>query len=184
MTRPLHRPRGKRVVLAAGAVAALCLTGPALTACSATAESGAAESGAADRTGGVPEWDDKATPTTVSRQLNIDLPPKATDKRAARQNGFQDDGLLLVFTLPTSGVDAFVEQLGPERELRLRDEPRESVAKPMTPFSHLGLPEPESLPDVREGQVCAPCAGDVNSLTIAVHRLDGSESRVYLRAVD
>ncbi|MFG2755995.1 hypothetical protein [Streptomyces wuyuanensis] len=54
----------------------------------------------------------------------------------------------------------------------------------MTPFSHLDLPEPESLPDVREGQVCAPCGGDLNSLAIAVHRLDGSESRVYLRAVD
>ncbi|MFG3306686.1 hypothetical protein [Streptomyces wuyuanensis] len=54
----------------------------------------------------------------------------------------------------------------------------------MTPFSHLDLPEPESLPGVREGQVCAPCGGDLNSLAIAVHRLDGSESRVYLRAVD
>lgn len=179
MTRTPGQPRRRRGVLAAGAVAALCLTGPALAACSA-----AAESGAADRTGEVPEWDDKATPTTVSRLMNIDLPSTATDARAAHQNGFQDDGLLLVFTLPTSGVNGFVEQLDPERELRNRDEPRSSVAKPMTPFSHLGLPEPESLPDVREGQVCAPCDGDLNSLAIAVHRLNASESRVYLRAVD
>ncbi|WP_338894750.1 hypothetical protein WBG99_02725 [Streptomyces sp. TG1A-60] len=92
--------------------------------------------------------------------------------------------LLLVFTLPTSGVDGFVEQLGPESELRQRDEPRESVAKAMAPFSHLGLPEPESLPDVREGQVCAPCGGGLNSLAIAMHRLDDGKSRVYLRAVD
>jgi hypothetical protein len=174
-----HHSRGKRVLLAAGAVTALCLTGPALAACSATAQSGAA-----DRTGEEPDWDDKATPATVSRQMNIDLPSKATDTRAARQNGFQDDGLLLAFTLPTSGVDGFVERLRPERELRQRDEPRESVAKPMTPFSHLGLPEPESLADVREGQVCAPCGGDLNSLAVAVHRLDDSKSRVYLRAVD
>ncbi|MEH0548444.1 hypothetical protein QA802_36885 [Streptomyces sp. B21-105] len=160
-------------------MAALCLTGPVLAACSA-----AGESGAADRTSEVPDWDDKATPVTVGRQMNIQLPSKAADIRAARQNGFQDDGLLLAFTLPTSGVDGFVKQLRPERELRQRDEPRESVAKPMTPFSHLGLPEPESLPDVREGQVCAPCGGDLNSLAIAVHRLDNSESRIYLRAVD
>jgi hypothetical protein len=178
MTRTPHHSRKKRVVLAVGAVAALCLTGPALPACSA-----AVESGAADRTGEVPEWDDKATPATVSRQMNIDLPAEATDTRATRQNGFQDDGLLLAFTLPTSETDAFVEQLGPERELRQRDEPRENVVKPMTPFSHLGLPEPESLPNVREGQICAPCGGDLNSLAIAVHRLDDSNSRVYLRGV-
>ncbi|MEU8654166.1 hypothetical protein [Streptomyces sp. NPDC048737] len=179
MTRTPHDSRVKRVVLAADAVAALCLTGPALAACSATAESRAADS-----TGEVPGWDDEATPATVSRQMNIGLPSKAADTRAARQNGFQDDGLLLAFTLPTSGVNGFVEQLRPERELRQRDEPRESVAKLMTSFSHLGLPEPESLPDVREGQVCAPCGGDLNSLAIAVHRLDDSESRIYLRAVD
>jgi hypothetical protein len=35
----------------------------------------------------------------------------------------QDDGLLLTFTLPTSGVNGFVERLRPERELRQRDEP-------------------------------------------------------------
>ncbi|MDX3638985.1 hypothetical protein [Streptomyces sp. MB09-02B] len=184
MTWTPGRLRRKRVVLAVGAAAALCLTGPALAACSGAVESGAVESGAADRAGEVPEWDDKATPTTVSRQMNIDLPSTATDVRAAHQNGFQDDGLLLVFTLPTSGVDGFVEQLDPERELRSRAEPRSSVAKPMTPFSHLGLPEPESVPDVREGQICAPCDGDLNSQAVAVHRLDASESRVYLRAVD
>ncbi|WP_367319700.1 hypothetical protein [Streptomyces sp. HUAS ZL42] len=154
------------------------MIGLALAACSA------AESGAADRTGNVAQWDDEATPATVSRQMNIELPVKATDLRAALQNGFQDDGLLLTFTLPSSETDAFVEQLRPERELRQRDKPRENFVKPMTPFSHLGLPEPESLPNVREGQVCAPCSGDLNSLAIAVHRLDDSNSRVYLRGVD
>ncbi|MGW7265979.1 hypothetical protein [Streptomyces sp. NPDC054842] len=169
----------KRVVLAAGVVAALCPAGPVLVACS-----GPPESGAVDRTGEVPGWDDKATPATVGRQMNVDLPSRAADIRAARQNGFQDDGLLLAFTLPTSAVHGFVEKLRPERELRQRDEPRKSAAKPATPFSYFGLPEPESLPDVREGQICAPCGGDLNSLSIAVHRLDDGESRVYLKAVD
>lgn len=108
-------------------VVALCLIGPTLAACSAT------ESGAADRTQTLPRWEDKATPATVGRLMNIELPAKATDARAAVQSGLQDDGLLLVFTLPASGVDDFVEQLGPERELRRRDEPRASVAKPMIP---------------------------------------------------
>ncbi|NBM19022.1 hypothetical protein [Streptomyces sp. GC420] len=178
MTQTHHRSHQKRAMPTLGATALICLIGPALAACSA------AGSGAADRTGSVPQWDDKATPATVSRQMDIELPAKATDPRAARQNGFQDDGLLLAFTLPTSETDAFVEQLKPERELRERDKPRENPAKPMTPFSHLGLPEPESLPDVREGQVCAPCGGDLNSLVVAVHRLDDSNSRVYLRGVD
>ncbi|MEU2429195.1 hypothetical protein ABZ611_06675 [Streptomyces sp. NPDC007861] len=175
--QPRSRPR-KRVVLAVGA-ALLCLTSAALSAC--TADLG---SGTADRTGIVPQWDDKATPETVGRLMNIELPAKATDLRAALQNGFQDDGLLLTFTLPTSEAEAFLEQLHPEAELRQRDEPRENVVKPTAPFSHLGHPEPESLPDIREGQVCAPCSGDLNSLTVAVYRLDDSDSRVYLRGVD
>ncbi|WP_431772811.1 hypothetical protein [Streptomyces cucumeris] len=116
--------------------------------------------------------------------MHIDVPTQATDRRAAYQIGFQDDGLLLAFTVPTAKVDPFVKGLGPDVELEKREKPVPHFVPPMTPFSHLGLKEPEELPDVREGQVCTPCRGDLNALEIAIHRLDDRSSRVYLRGID
>ncbi|MFE3069184.1 hypothetical protein [Streptomyces sp. NPDC059247] len=132
----------------------------------------------------VPYWLDDVTPEAVARQLNVRLPASATDARAAHQKGFQDDGLLLSFVLPAIEVDGFVARLAPERPLRARSRPVAGAVKPMTPFTRLGLPEPESIADVREGQACAPCQGDVDSLNIAVVGVDGRTSRIYLRATD
>ncbi|RVU16992.1 hypothetical protein EOT10_35125 [Streptomyces antnestii] len=116
--------------------------------------------------------------------MHVHLPTEATDRRAAHQKGFQDDGLLLAFTLPNSRVDAFLAELAPEHELTRRAEPLQKSVKPMTPFAHLGLKEPETLADVRSGPVCAPCASELNSLDVTVHPLDARSSRVYLRGVD
>ncbi|MER8068166.1 hypothetical protein ABTZ59_07655 [Streptomyces sp. NPDC094034] len=168
--------RKARVALALGWAVVL---GPALASCS-TATTG----DAAGVRGQVPSWAEDATPASVSEQLGVRIPATATDRRAAHQNGFQDDGLLLAFSLSTAEVDAFVTGLSPERELTLRDEPLRKSVKPTTPFSHLGLAEPETLSDVREGQICAPCEGQLNSLQIAVHPLDDRVSRIYLRGVD
>ncbi|MCX5013321.1 hypothetical protein OG765_20345 [Streptomyces sp. NBC_00555] len=55
---------------------------------------------------------------------------------------------------------------------------------PLIPFSHLGLPEPDLPARVREGQVCAPCEGDLNWLKVAVAQVDDRTSRVYLSGVD
>ncbi|MFE5852101.1 hypothetical protein ACFQ61_02585 [Streptomyces sp. NPDC056500] len=131
-----------------------------------------------------PTWDADATPQKVSAQLHVKVPHGAGDLRAARHEGFQDDGLLLAFTLPNSKVDEFLDQLAPDAPLRQRDEPRTHQTSPLAPFSHLGLKEPESLAEVREGQVCAPCGGELDSLRVAVHRLDATSSRIYLRGVD
>lgn len=177
MTETHERLRPKRIALTVGALA-LCILGSALTSCSSV------ENDTANGRRQVPYWDEKSTPATVSAQLSIELPAKATDRRAAYQHGFQDDALLLAFTLPTSKVDAFIDQLGPERELRQRDKPRPDPITPMAPFSHLGLKEPETLPNVLEGRICTACDGDPNALKIAVYRLDGSNSRIYLRGVN
>ncbi|MFJ8846510.1 hypothetical protein ACIRFF_26835 [Streptomyces cyaneofuscatus] len=180
MTEAGRRLSRKRIALTL-ATLALCVLGPALTSCSSAAD-GAAD--AADGRRQLPYWDEKATPGSVGAQLDIELPAKAADRRAAYQHGFQDDQLLLAFTLPTSKVDAFIEQLGPERELRQRDKPRPDPVTPTAPFSHLGLEDPETLPDVLEGRICSVCDGDPNALKIAVHQLDDSTSRIYLRGVN
>ncbi|MFE7128666.1 hypothetical protein [Streptomyces sp. NPDC057617] len=163
----------------ASALGAIVLLWSALAACST-----AAPADPADARRQVPDWAEDATPASVSRQLGVKIPAKASDRRAAYQNGFQDDGLLLAFTLPTPDVDAFIGELAPENALTQRDKPLQQSYAPTTPFSHLGLAEPETLPEVREGQVCAPCEGQLNSLQVAVHPLDDRNSRVYLRGVD
>ncbi|MFD9030429.1 hypothetical protein ACFVZW_04565 [Streptomyces sp. NPDC059567] len=177
--------RAKR--MAVGAALGCVLLGGAMAGCASGSDGGSGgERGGRDLgRGQESSWDEKATPASVSKQMGVAIPAGATDSRAAYRHGFQDDGLLLTFTLPTADVDAFVATLRPEEELFTRAAPRKKVATPMTPFSRLGLPEPETLGDVREGQVCAPCGGELNALTVAVHRLDGGDSsRVYLRAVD
>lgn len=175
MTGSSVQSRERNVILAVG-VLTLCVG--LLPACSSPAEDKSA-----DRLRQAPRWDESATPASVAKHLHIEIPAEATDRRAAYQHGFQDDGLLLSFVLPNAEVDAFVEQLKPEEELWQRDRPLSS-ATPMTPFSHLGLEEPEALPNVREAQVCAPCGGDINFLRIAVHQLDGDTSRIYLEGGD
>lgn len=92
--------------------------------------------------------------------------------------------MILSFVLPAEAVDSFLTQLKPEQPLRLRAQPFAAEATPATPFARLGLPEPDSLPKVREGQVCAPCKGDLNWLKVAVAQIDERSSRVYLRGVD
>lgn len=132
----------------------------------------------------VPYWIDAATVESVAATLQVRIPPTATETKAAHQKGFQDDGLLLSFVLPADAVDGFLAQLQPERPLRLREQPFVGEGEATTPFAHLGLPEPDSLAGVREGTVCAPCKGDLNTLEVAVARVDEHKSRVYLSGVD
>ncbi|MFJ3975212.1 hypothetical protein [Streptomyces sp. NPDC090021] len=127
---------------------------------------------------------DGVTVESVARTLQVQMPSTATEAKAAYQKGFQDDGLILSFVLPTDAVDGFLTQLKPERPLRLREQPFVGEGKTTTPFSHLGLPEPDSLAGVREGVVCAPCKGDLNALEVSVARVDDDSSRVYLSGVD
>ncbi|MFQ6143476.1 hypothetical protein ACLMNJ_10410 [Streptomyces seoulensis] len=134
----------------------------------------------------VPYWVEGTTPAQVARRMDTAVPAGATDVRAARQKGFQDDGLLLAFTLPRGDTEAFVRELRPDSPLGHRARPLASAGdgEPAAPFAHLGLPEPEALADVTEGPVCTPCRGELNSLAVAVHPLDAQHSRVYLRGVD
>ncbi|MBZ9597399.1 hypothetical protein NRK68_19555 [Streptomyces yangpuensis] len=163
-------------------VCGLVLAGGLVSGCSGAARSGVP---AAERSSGqLSQWVDGATVESVAKTLGVRLPETATEAKAAHLQGVQDDGLILAFVLPTADVDAFVDALKPERPLGLRQQPLAHSTNPTTPFSHLGLPEPDLLAPVREGQVCAPCAEDLNWLRVAVAPVDDRTSRVYLRGVD
>ncbi|MFH7598330.1 hypothetical protein WDV06_25020 [Streptomyces racemochromogenes] len=131
----------------------------------------------------MPYWREEVTVGEVVQRLQVGVPASASDLRSAYQKGFQDDALLLAFVLPTADVDAFLAQLKPQEPVKARTK---SFAgpEPVAPFAHLGLPEPDSVPGVRTAQVCAPCAGEVDFMHVAVVRLDEKSSRVYLQAVD
>ncbi|MGW9451916.1 hypothetical protein [Streptomyces sp. NPDC055632] len=140
---------------------------------------------AVDRSSGqVSRWAAGATVESVAGALHVRLPPTATEAKAARLEGLQDDGLIMAFVLPTAEVDGFVAQLDPEEPLTLRERPLARNTNPSTPFSHLGLPEPDLSAKVREGQVCAPCKENLDWLKIAVTRVDAHTSRVYLSGAD
>ncbi|MEU3050487.1 hypothetical protein [Streptomyces sp. NPDC006984] len=149
--------------------------------------SGAAESRtpATDRSSGqVSHWVDTATVESVAETLHVRIPATATEAKAAHLAGLQDDGLIMAFVLPTAEVDAFVAQLKPEEPLSLRKQALARNTNPSTPFSHLGLPEPDLSAKVREGQVCAPCEDNLDWLKIAVTQVDARTSRVYLSGAD
>ncbi|MFD9079406.1 hypothetical protein [Streptomyces erythrochromogenes] len=129
-----------------------------------------------------PEWIEGTTVEGVVQRLRLQLPTTTSDARAAQQRHFQDDGLLLAFTVPTGDVDAFLTRLKPEQPVQPRKTPFAGESEPG--FAHLGLPEPDSLPDIRKAQVCAPCKDDVDQLHVAVTRLDDQNSRVYVKGID
>jgi hypothetical protein len=141
---------------------------------------------AGSRTDTVPYWEKGVGFTQVAEQLGVTVPQSAMERKGARQKGFQDDALLLAFVLPKGEVDGFVDTLAPENELVHRKKAVASATayEPTTPFAHLGLPEPETLDDVRTGTVCMPCAGELNELEIVVAPLENDRSRIYLLGVD
>ncbi|MEU9338242.1 hypothetical protein AB0D49_34690 [Streptomyces sp. NPDC048290] len=134
----------------------------------------------------VPYWADGVRFDEVARVLGVTVPAGATARAAARQRGFQGDGLLLAFVVPRAVADRFVAGLEPEEPLVERAVAAHPSGeyRPVTPFARLGLPEPETLDGVTAGPVCAPCAGELDSLEVTVAPLDGHRARIYLRGVD
>ncbi|MEU3467038.1 hypothetical protein ABZ716_03880 [Streptomyces sp. NPDC006687] len=131
----------------------------------------------------VPYWVDGVSAEEVGQRLRVPVPAAARELKAGYQKGFQEDQLLLAFVLPTADVDGFLERLKPEQPVKAG--PKSFAGpQPVAPFAHLGLPEPDSVAGVRTGQVCAPCAGEVDFMHVAVVRVDDASSRVYLQAVD
>ncbi|GLX40740.1 hypothetical protein Sros01_68130 [Streptomyces roseochromogenus] len=161
--------------------ASLTLLAALAAGCSGTAAP--REAGGGAPAGQRSDWVEGTTVDSVVQRLHLHLPPTATDGRAAQRNGFQDDDLLLSFVLPTTDVDGYLAQLKPERPLAPSKIPFAGESVPAAPFTHVGLPEPDSVPGIRKAQVCAPCANDIGQLHVAVAQLDSQTSRVYIKAV-
>ncbi|MDK9498282.1 hypothetical protein QEZ40_003233 [Streptomyces katrae] len=131
----------------------------------------------------VSQWVDGVSAEDIARSMQVRVPASASDVKAAYQKGFQDDQLLLAFVLPAAEVDGFLAQLKPTEPVKAG--PKSFAGpEPVAPFAHIGLPEPDSVAGVRTAQVCAPCAGDVDFMHVAVAQVDERTSRVYLQATD
>ncbi|MFF4366104.1 hypothetical protein [Streptomyces sp. NPDC001594] len=127
-------------------------------------------------------WMDGVTTAEVVQRLQVVVPASASDLRSAYRKGLQDDTLLLAFVLPTPDVEGFLARLDPQEPVKAG--PKSFAGpEPVAPFAHVGLPEPDSVPGVRTGQVCAPCA-EVDFMHAAVARVDEKSSRVYFEAAD
>ncbi len=135
-------------------------------------------SGSAEPRG--PYWVEGVTPEAVAQRLQIELPTKATEAKAAHKRD-HDDLILLSFAVPTDEADGFLARLGSEEPVR----PGTPFGGQTGLFARLGLPEPVSAPGVREAQVCAPCMKrDLDFLQLAVTQVDEKNTRVYFRAFD
>ncbi|MFD6471594.1 hypothetical protein [Streptomyces goshikiensis] len=156
----------------------------ALLALSATACGG---SGAPKPRSGGPVWAEGQGATEAVGFMRVQTPAGAAEMKGAVQHGFQDTTYLLSFAASTGDAEAFVADLRPEEALRANT-PRDSTTyTTITPWSHLGLPEPETQQKVRTASVCPPCIKDerrsaVQSITIFVQDIGDGRARVYLKA--
>ncbi|MGW7027216.1 hypothetical protein ACWGFX_08545 [Streptomyces xanthophaeus] len=153
------------------------------TACS---DSGS-RSGAPKARSGGPVWAAGQGATEAAGFMRVQTPTSATEVKGAVQHGFQDTTYLLSFAAPTSDAETFIADLRPEEALRANT-PRDSKTyTTVTPWSHLGLSEPETQQKVRTASVCPPCIKDerrstVQSVTIFVQDVGDGRARVYLKA--
>ncbi|WP_405805195.1 hypothetical protein [Streptomyces sp. NBC_01187] len=158
----------------------------ALTAVLIALPGGGADEGVADSSRGGPQWEKGVTAGDVGRQLGVEVPEGARQRRAGLQVNPQEDVLLLSFQLPRDELGPFVEKLALEDPLK-KLEPIDAEKPSAAPFGHLKLPEPETLDQVRKGSVCPPCAGNkksrVQSLEIFTQPLGKERVRVYLRGL-
>ncbi|MCJ1681360.1 hypothetical protein MTF65_29185 [Streptomyces sp. APSN-46.1] len=115
----------------------------------------------------------------------MEIPAGAEDVRGAGLDGWDSDGYLLSFTVPHAEAEALAADLRLDQPLRALTPlpPRE----PPSPagFAHLGLPDPDTVPNARSGGVCPPCIGDkrrsmLQSIGITLQDLGGGTTRVYL----
>ncbi|MFD9427211.1 MULTISPECIES: hypothetical protein [unclassified Streptomyces] len=135
-------------------------------------------------------WSSGVTPAWMSEQIGIGIPAAASDRRAGYKTGERYDVGLLVFTLPTKDVDAYLLPLRPKgTEMIPNLYPEQKGYKATAGFSHLGLVEPETLIEgLREGGFCP---GDVESpygkdvqycVDLFAHAYEPGRTRVYIRS--
>ncbi|MFJ9073978.1 hypothetical protein ACIRO3_01820 [Streptomyces sp. NPDC102278] len=153
-----------------------------LLALSATACSSAPKA----RSGG-PAWVEGQGAPEAAGFIHVQTPAGATEVKGGVQHGFQDTTYLISFTAPTADAETFIADLRPEEALRANTPRDPKTYTTITPWSHLGLPEPETEQKVRTASVCPPCIKDerrstVQSITIFIQDIGDGRARVYLKA--
>ncbi|MCM2391270.1 hypothetical protein [Streptomyces albipurpureus] len=134
-------------------------------------------------------WVSGATPAWTIKLFGLQVPKTATDQRAGYKTG-RIDIALLSFVLPRPDAEKYLKALSPEgTKLIGNDHPKEKGYRPTAPFSHLGLPEPETIvTGMRQGGVCE---GDVSTpegkmvsrcIDIFAQVLGSGGTRIYLRS--
>jgi hypothetical protein len=92
------------------------------------------------------EWKSGATPAWMSKQMGLRIPEQAADRRAGYRTSAAYDSGILAFTLPSDDANRYLARLiPPDTKMIENFDPEKKGYKPMAPFSHLDLPEPETL---------------------------------------
>ncbi|MFK0050119.1 hypothetical protein ACIQU4_39660 [Streptomyces sp. NPDC090741] len=135
-------------------------------------------------------WEQNATPEWVAKTMGLQVPQTATDRRAGLHTNVQYDVALLAFTVPTAEADRFLQPLLREGTQMARNRhPEEPGYTRSDGFTHLGLPEPETL--VEGMRITSVCPHDAKThesgalrlcTKIHTHEFQPGTTRVYLWA--
>ncbi|WP_412074872.1 hypothetical protein ACLF6K_01765 [Streptomyces xanthophaeus] len=175
----------KRASLPAIRLASAAVT--VLLALSATSCTDSGSGDASESRRGGPVWVEGQGATEAAAFMRVQTPASATEVKGAVQQGFQDTTYLIAFTAATADAETFVADLRPGEALRAHPPREPKTYITTTPWSHLGLPEPETEQKVRSASVCPPCIKDerrstVQAINIFVQDIGDGRARVYLKA--
>ncbi|MEU7020271.1 hypothetical protein ABZ990_06385 [Streptomyces sp. NPDC046203] len=178
-----NRRRGRLV--AGLAAVALILAGTAISACSPA-------NGRSDEERGWlhdGRWAEGITPAWMSAHMGFEIPATARDAKAAYQVTSRVDTGLLTFTLTRAEAEAYLKK-HPTSGKWLTPEPGD-VGSPERDFTHLGVPQPESLKqDLRYGGLCPSGPKDLTDpydtsdercSRLFAHEYAPDRTRIYLR---
>ncbi|MFC0599372.1 hypothetical protein [Streptomyces palmae] len=135
-------------------------------------------------------WRSGTTPEWMSKRMGVRIPSGASDARAGFQAGSRYDIGILSFTLPNPKADAYLTRLVPgDQEMIGNDHPKEKADPSMGPFSHLGLPDPETLTKgLKKASFCPGGATTPEGkhlrycVDIFAHTFTPGQQRLYFRS--
>jgi hypothetical protein len=179
------------------AAAALIVAGATISACSPGSSGGtngnrATSSNSSEEGGRLRDgrWVEGITSAWMSEHMRFEVPATAQDAQAAYQVTSQFDTGILTFTLTRAEADAYLKKHPPSGKWLTPT----ATAQPTTrskDFTHLGLPEPETLTDgVRYGDACPGGPEDLtnpydipdeNCSSLYAHEYAPDRTRIYLR---
>ncbi|MEV4332014.1 hypothetical protein AB0K02_16030 [Streptomyces sp. NPDC049597] len=135
-------------------------------------------------------WQDGVTPDWMSEEIGIQIPQKASDRRAGYKTGSRYDTGLLVFTLPTRDADEYTSRLIREGTRMIRNfHPEKKGFRPADGFTQLDLPEPETLVEgLRKISVCpdnleTPEGKHLRRcVDLFAHEFEPGSTRIYVKS--